>query len=153
MCSKEKGDDESPLNGIEEQGSSPPYTFPEETYEGGPSAWTVEQAQSYRLTDERRKRLEEVGFCWSAREGNDKATLEPSERITRNSYDDQWDAMFDLLVRYKQQQGDCLVPKRYTANPKVSLVVDVTIVLCVWFFHSLFRTNPIVQLGTWVSSP
>lgn len=73
------------------------------------AAWSVEQAQSYRLTDARRIRLEEVGFCWSAREGNEKTTLETSGRITRNSYDDQWDAMFDLLVQYKEQYRDCLV--------------------------------------------
>jgi len=88
------------------------------------AAWSVEQAQSYRLTDARRIRLEEVGFCWSAREGNEKTTLETSGRITRNSYDDQWDAMFDLLVQYKEQYRDCLVPKRYQANPKLGTWVD-----------------------------
>ena len=58
---------------------------------------------SYRLTDERRKRLEEIGFVWSAREG-DKA----AERVTRNSYDSQWDAMFSRLLEYKAKNGDCL---------------------------------------------
>eukprot|EP00429_Kryptoperidinium_foliaceum_P036643 CAMPEP_0176178096 /NCGR_PEP_ID=MMETSP0120_2-20121206/91256_1 /TAXON_ID=160619 /ORGANISM="Kryptoperidinium foliaceum, Strain CCMP 1326" /LENGTH=1067 /DNA_ID=CAMNT_0017516245 /DNA_START=166 /DNA_END=3371 /DNA_ORIENTATION=+ len=81
--------------------------------------WTAEQAQNFRLTEERRKRLEDVGFCWSAREGNEKATLETSGRISRNSYDDQWDAMFAQLVKYKEEHGDCLVPKRYLANPKL----------------------------------
>ena len=73
------------------------------------AGWTVEQAQSYRLTDARRKRLEEVGFCWSARESIEKSALETTGRIARNSYDDQWDAMFDLLVKYKADNGDCLV--------------------------------------------
>jgi hypothetical protein len=86
----------------------PAYQYTEENA-SEIAGWSVEQAQSYRLTDERRKRLEEVGFCWSAREGNEKSTLETSGRITRNSYDDQWDAMFDLLVMYKEQRGDCLV--------------------------------------------
>lgn len=126
---KERSDDDDlPPDGTStcknERSSSPSYAFHDETYEGGPSAWTPEQAQSYRLTDERRKRLEEIGFCWSAREGNEKATLETSGRITRNSYDDQWDAMFDLLFKYKEQYGDCLVPKRFTANPKLGTWVD-----------------------------
>lgn len=117
--SNAKTQSESTING-DDQGPCPSDAYTEETYEGGPSSWTPEQAQSYRLTDERRKRLEDVGFCWSAKEGNEKSVLEQSGRITRNSYDDQWDAMFDLLVQYKEQNGDCLVPKRYVANPRVS---------------------------------
>jgi hypothetical protein len=76
---------------------------------------------TYRLTAERRQRLEEVGFVWSAREGekgNDAG------RITRNSYDDQWDCMFEKLREYKEKYGDCLVPKRYKENPKLGTWVD-----------------------------
>ena len=87
----------------------------------GVSNWTAEQFQSFRLTDARLKRLEEVGFCWSARDGNDKATL-LEVPIARNSYDDQWDVMFALLEKYKQATGDCLVPKRYPANQKLGTV-------------------------------
>lgn len=57
---------------------------------------------SFRLTDDRRKRLEEVGFVWNVRE-NDKGG--EVGRITRNSYDDQWDTMFQLLEEYKQRNG------------------------------------------------
>ena len=42
---------------------------------------------SYRLTEERRARLESIKFVWNMREGEKGA--EPG-RITRNSYDDQW---------------------------------------------------------------
>ena len=42
---------------------------------------------NYRLTDERRRRLESIGFVWNMREG-EKGT--ETCRITRNSYDDQW---------------------------------------------------------------
>ena len=135
---KERSVDEVPPDGTfaNERSSSPSYAYHDETYEGGPSAWTPEQAQSYRLTDERRERLEDIGFCWSAREGNEKATLETSGRITRNSYDDQWDAMFDLLVKYKEQYGDCLVPKRFTANPKVSMTKNLMpITSTMWKYH------------------
>lgn len=58
---------------------------------------------SYRLTDARRKRLEDVGFVWSAREGEKGS--ETGGRITRNSYDDQWDTMFEKLKEYKEKHG------------------------------------------------
>jgi hypothetical protein len=76
---------------------------------------------SYRLTEARRIRLEQVGFIWSAREG-EKGT--DAGRITRNSYDDQWDFMFDKLQEYKEKFGDCLVPKRYKENSKLGTWVD-----------------------------
>jgi len=76
---------------------------------------------SYRLTEDRRKRLEEVGFIWSAREG-DKSSEQG--RITRNSYDDQWDAMFNRLKEFKTKTGHCLVPKRFKEYPKLGTWVD-----------------------------
>lgn len=42
---------------------------------------------SYRLTDERRARLEGIGFVWNMREGEKGAE---HGSIVRNSYDDQW---------------------------------------------------------------
>lgn len=77
---------------------------------------------SYRLTEARRIRLEQVGFIWSAREG-EKGT-DNAGRITRNSYDDQWDFMFVKLQEYKDKFGDCLVPKRYKENSKLGTWVD-----------------------------
>jgi hypothetical protein len=92
-----------------------------EDMSSGVSNWTAEQFQSFRLTDARLKRLEAIGFCWSAREGNEKATLLEAP-ISRNSYDDQWDAMFAQLEQFKQVKGNCLVPKRYPENPKLGTV-------------------------------
>ncbi|KAL7572037.1 hypothetical protein ACA910_001690 [Epithemia clementina (nom. ined.)] len=80
------------------------------------------EEMSYRLTDERRKRLEEVGFVWSARES--EAKPDPQQRITRNSYDDLWDAMFERLAAFKEKHGHCLVPKRYQEDPKLGTWVD-----------------------------
>eukprot|EP00339_Tiarina_fusa_P008798 CAMPEP_0117025770 /NCGR_PEP_ID=MMETSP0472-20121206/19007_1 /TAXON_ID=693140 ORGANISM="Tiarina fusus, Strain LIS" /NCGR_SAMPLE_ID=MMETSP0472 /ASSEMBLY_ACC=CAM_ASM_000603 /LENGTH=877 /DNA_ID=CAMNT_0004732585 /DNA_START=316 /DNA_END=2949 /DNA_ORIENTATION=- len=80
---------------------------------------------TYRLTEERRARLARAGFVWSAREG-EKGTEATGGvgRITRNSYDDQWDSMFRQLKSYKEKYGDCLVPKRYKENPKLGTWVD-----------------------------
>ena len=88
-----------------------------------------EEAVTYRLTDERRKRLEEVGFVWSVRAGEGEKGFEGAAggagaRITRNSYDDQWDSMFEQLKAYKAKFGSCLVPKRYKENPKLGTWVD-----------------------------
>jgi hypothetical protein len=61
-----------------------------------------DEEQHFRLTEDRRQRLDAAGFVWSARD-----TEKPNEpaRIARNSYDDQWDAMFARLVAYKEQHG------------------------------------------------
>lgn len=79
------------------------------------------EEQFFRLTDERRRRLEEAGFSWSARDSEKAA--EPS-RITRNSYDDQWDFMFLRLKEYKEKHGHCLVPKRCKEDQKLGTWVD-----------------------------
>lgn len=60
------------------------------------------EEQFFRLTDDRRRRLEEAGFVWSARDS--EKSNEPN-RITRNSYDDQWDGMFERLRAYKEKKG------------------------------------------------
>jgi hypothetical protein len=76
---------------------------------------------TFRLTDSRRKRLEKAGFVWSAREGEKGAEI---ARITRNTYDDQWDNMFEKLREFKEKHGHCLVPKRHKENPKLGTWVD-----------------------------
>lgn len=60
-----------------------------------------------RLTEERKQKLNELGFVWSLR----------SKRI-----DDHWDEMFRQLVDYKKVHGDCLVPSRFESNLKLGKV-------------------------------
>ena len=79
---------------------------------------------SYRLTEERRLRLEGIGFVWSAREGEKAGD---KGRTTRNSYDDQWDNMVVQLKQYQEMNGNCLVPKRYQDNPKLGTWVDTQV--------------------------
>lgn len=62
-----------------------------------------------RLTQERKLKLDELGFVWSLR----------SKRI-----EDHWDQMFRQLLSYKEQYGDCLVPSRYEANLKLGKWVE-----------------------------
>jgi len=46
------------------------------------------EEMTFRLTEERRIRLEEAGFVWSARKSDAKAE---QNRITRNTYDVLWE--------------------------------------------------------------
>ena len=61
-----------------------------------------EEEKNFRLTEDRRRRLDEVGFVWSAREV-EKASI--PVKNTRNSYDDHWDFMFERLKAYKERHG------------------------------------------------
>lgn len=94
--------------------------------EGSSLAGVSLKPGEYRLTGERLKRLVAIGFVWSARDV-DKSS--EAGRLNRNSYDDQWDSMFQRLVDYKNQYGDCLVPKRFSADPKLGTWVDTQRVL------------------------
>jgi hypothetical protein len=76
---------------------------------------------SFRLTEDRRRKLEEIGFVWSVRESEAKAT---DSRMVRNSYDDQWDLMYERLKAYKEKHGNCLIPKRSKEDPKLGTWVD-----------------------------
>lgn len=72
-----------------------------EAFEGEASEKSDEE-KNFRLTEDRRRRLDEIGFVWSARE-SDKAI--ESVKSSRNSYDDQWDTMFERLRAYKEVHG------------------------------------------------
>jgi hypothetical protein len=71
---------------------------------------------SFRLTEERRKRLEEVDLLVAREKGTGQ------DRIIELY--DQWDQMFTRLQGYKKSYGDCLVPKRFKEDPKLGTWVD-----------------------------
>jgi Helicase associated domain len=62
-----------------------------------------------RLTEDRKFRLDQLGFVWSLR----------SKRV-----DDHWDEMFRRLCDYKEEHGDCLVPSRFEDNFKLGKWVE-----------------------------
>lgn len=65
--------------------------------------WVVTQRAQYKrnqISDERIRRLNEVGFVW-----------DPNEAA--------WEEMFAELKKYKQKYGDTLVPQYYEDNPKL----------------------------------
>ena len=65
--------------------------------------WVVRQRQTYQklqegkpspMTQERINKLEALGFVWNALEA-------------------QWNSNFELLLQYKEDKGDCLVPQNH----------------------------------------
>ena len=44
--------------------------------------------------------------------------------------DQQWEEMYQRLVRYKEDYGDCLVPRKYERDPKLSTWVETQRVRC-----------------------
>lgn len=75
-----------------------------DAYAPSPAVANVAVDKGKRLTPERKKKLDDLGFVWSLR----------SKRI-----DDHWDEMFKQLLAYKELHGNCLVPSRYEANLKL----------------------------------
>lgn len=97
---------------------------------------------SFRLTDERRRKLEEIGFVWSVRESDAKTD---QARMTRNSYDDLWDAMYERLKAFKEKYGVSKLPGQY---------VLVSLMLKMYLLQNCLvpkRSKEDPKLGTWVS--
>lgn len=61
-----------------------------------------------RLTEERLRRLENIGFEWKVR------------NKMKRYYDKQWQDMFDQLLDFKAKNGHTMVPKRFPDNPRLA---------------------------------
>ena len=68
-----------------------------------------------RLSEERRKKLDGIGFIWKIFVA--------------------WETRFEELVEYKRLHGDCNVPKLYKANPQ----------LRVWVMHQRTNYKKLVR--------
>ena len=68
---------------------------------------TMGRPANPRLTPERLRRLESIGFEWKVK------------NKMKRYYDKQWDSMFQQLLDFKQRYGHVNVPKRYPENIKV----------------------------------
>ena len=64
-----------------------------------------------RLTDERIRKLDSIGFEWKVR------------NKMKRYYDKQWHSMFQRLVDFKKIHGHTLVPKRYVKAAMLHLGV------------------------------
>ena len=71
--------------------------------------WVVHQRVAKaeeKLTPERERRLEGLGFAWST------------------SKDERWEEMFRQLREFKKEHGHCRVPFRYKKNPQLGMWVN-----------------------------
>lgn len=66
-----------------------------------------------RLTEERIRRLESIGFHWKVK------------HKMKRYYDKQWESMFDRLKAFKEVNGHCVVPKRYPPDVKLGTWVRI----------------------------
>ncbi len=60
-----------------------------------------QRSRRNRLSKEKIERLEELGFAW-------------------NTIEARWEEMYQALVEYRKEHGDCNVPRRYPAAPELS---------------------------------
>lgn len=131
------------------------------------SAGTEIVQPNKRLNEERLRKLQEIGFAWSAKHvrkqrnnslqnsrpidvpaQDDGITIPNSTAVVDNSAvsanttsvaartrkndprqtgrlnDQQWEEMYQRLVQFKQEHGDCLVPRKYERDPKLSTWVE-----------------------------
>jgi hypothetical protein len=65
------------------------------------------RASNPRLTEERLRRLEAIGFEWKVK------------HKMKRYYDRQWDAMFEKLLKFRDETGHVMVPKRYPPEIKL----------------------------------
>ena len=51
----------------------------------------------------------------------------PSSAASKKIHNEQWDAMFERLQAYKATYGNCLVPKRFSLDPKLGTWVETQV--------------------------
>ena len=106
--------------------------------------WVITQRRlrkEGKLSEERRERLDDIGFSWELPRGRPSAPREPSPRfrgaLPRRGLDDRhvvaqtiaptpglsfeasWEQRFKELLVYKEKEGHCNVPQNYPGNPQL----------------------------------
>lgn len=86
------------------------------------------------MTAERLQKLESVGFAWvakfikksaSKREEDSSLQAHNAQQQRKQRLNEaQWEEMYQRLVQYKQQFGDCLVPRKFEGDPKLATWVE-----------------------------
>jgi len=80
-------------------------------------SWTVRNRRAWKNKDKKltrckKRRLDEAGFVWDAKKHPDFWKIQ-----NQTSQDQQkFETKFNMLLEYKQEHGDCLVPKEYKPN-------------------------------------
>jgi len=85
--------------------------------------WTRMQITAFRkgsLTEERKKRLDEIGFDIAHRKINKSNDDDSNKKVSPTEV---WDAMFNKLLQFKKEHGNTLVPEFYPDDPAFALWV------------------------------
>jgi hypothetical protein len=85
-----------------------------------------------RLTTERLQKLESIGFAWVAKymkkkaSGNngDSGNAQQQQHRRQRVNEAQWEEFYQRLVQYREQFGDCLVPRKFQTDPKLATWVE-----------------------------
>lgn len=76
--------------------------------------WKRQKNVPTSLTEERIKKLTDIGFMFRVK--NTKAQGEIESIRRQPKLDKKWDNYYKQLIKYKEENGDCLVPKIYKKN-------------------------------------
>jgi Helicase associated domain len=85
-------------------------------------AWVSQQrvvgATDRAMSVQRRQALDALGFVWDVREQHEQQPpLQPRKKRERSAKQDaKWHDMFQRLVQYRDEHGDCLVPIGYVTH-------------------------------------
>ena len=93
--------------GMPNQTFEPPVAASQETANNAQGKGPSSRPTNPRLTEDRLRRLEEIGFQWKVK------------HKMKRYYDKQWDSMFERLKAFKEQNGHVMVPKRYPVDIKL----------------------------------
>ena len=61
--------------------------------------------------------LEDASPTRKRRGGSSEGFASTERKKQREFYQEKWETMFEQLKAYKEDQGDCLVPRNYPPNP------------------------------------
>ena len=85
------------------------------------SSSTSEYAKKHDALDSRR--TEQLLEGWKA-DRKPKADPQLSSSAEQGKHEGRWEQMFEKLLDYKDEHGDCLVPNRYEPDPSLGAWVS-----------------------------
>jgi len=94
-----------------------PQRWPENQ---GLGIWVSNQRQAKKkgkLSQERIRRLENIGFAWGGKSG-------VSGNLRKARWDERWEEKYAELQSYKERLGNCDVPQRWPENQSLGIWVD-----------------------------
>ena len=76
------------------------------------------QSEKNYLSEERTKKLEDVGFIFKAKHSKEQTEVDAARR--KPQLDAKWNKFYEEFIEYKKKTGSCLIPKVYGENQPLS---------------------------------